>query len=110
MLGAALLLAACTREPTAAGLPDSTFVATMVQLRRIHADSTLDSMMKDSARRETLRAHGLTAATLEQAARALADHPQRAMNVFKQIDRESAPRAMVPTTPVPPQGAPPPRP
>lgn len=100
VLAAALLLAACPRRSSAGGVPDSTFVATMVQLREVHGDSVLDSVAKDSARREVLRAHGLSANELERAARALAANPSHALAVFKEIDRRSTGRP-APTAPEP---------
>jgi hypothetical protein len=94
VLAAALLQAACPRWSSAGrgDVPDSTFVATMVQLRQVQGDSSLEAMAKDSARREVLRAHGLTAEELERAARALAANPKHAMAVFREIDRQATGR------------------
>lgn len=81
-------------------MSDSTFVATMAELRRVQSDPTLDSARRADARRAVLQGRGLTAEALERAARALADDPERAALVLQAIDRkmatlpaDSAPRA-----------------
>lgn len=68
------------------GVNDSTFVNTIVELRRIGADSSLDSTARDSARRALLRRRGLTARQLEDAARAMAANPDRAIAIWRAID------------------------
>lgn len=86
--GACLALAGClgsSSDPRT--INDSTFVATMADLRRIGADTTLDSMAQDSARRVILRTRGLTADELERAARALAEDPEHAIAVWQAIQR-----------------------
>lgn len=92
LLAGALLLAACTHPSSAGGVPDSTFVAAMVALRKVHGDTTLTSMAQDSVRREVLRTHGLTADELERAARALAANPDHAIAVFREIDKQATAR------------------
>ncbi|HEX6536772.1 MAG TPA: hypothetical protein VF041_19450 [Gemmatimonadaceae bacterium] len=80
------------------GVSDSTFVSTIVALRRIGADSSLDSMARDSARRTLLRDNGLTVERLEEAARSMAADPEHALAVWREIDeridREHAPPSM----------------
>lgn len=68
------------------GVDDSTFVRTIVELRRIGADSSLDSMARDSARRTLLRHRGVTTRQLEDAARAMAADPDRAIAIWRTID------------------------
>jgi hypothetical protein len=106
-LGVALLLAftvGCRRTRAAdLGMPDSTFVATLNELRRIETDTSLDVTMRDSTRRMILRRHKVTSTALEKAARILAQTPARASDLWRQI--ESAPRAATPKA-NPPSAAP----
>ena len=76
------------------GMPDSTFVATLNDLRRIETDTSLDVTMRDSTRRLILRKHKVTAEQLEKAARALAQSPARASDLWRRI--ESVQRATPP--------------
>jgi len=72
---------------------DSTFVATLSDLRRIETDTSLDVTMRDSTRRLILRRHKVTSTQLEAAARILAQSPARASDLWRQI--ESVPRPTV---------------
>ena len=83
-----MALGACARGESSTGVSDSTFVATMAELRKIQEDPALDSAARDSARTRVLQSRGLTASTLEQAARALAKNPARAAEVVQEIDRQ----------------------
>jgi hypothetical protein len=76
------------------GMPDSTFVATLSELRRIESDTSLDVTMRDSTRRLILRRHKVTSTQLEAASRILAQTPARASDLWRQI--ESVPRATPP--------------
>ena len=78
------------------GMPDSTFVATLNELRRIETDTSQDVTMRDSTRRMILRRHKVTSTDLEKAARILAETPARASDLWRQI--ESVPRRAVPKT------------
>src|SRR5918912_1104497 len=84
---AALAGPACSRPTTQPEVSDSTFVAVMSELRRIETDTSMDSTMRDSMRKVTLRRRRLTPETLERAARALASEPERAVAVWKSIER-----------------------
>jgi hypothetical protein len=79
-----------SRRAPSLGMSDSTFVATLSELRRVQADTSLDATMKDSSRRMVLRRYKVTSAQLEHAARLLAESPARASDLWRQI--ESAPR------------------
>jgi hypothetical protein len=68
---------------------DSTFVATMTELRRIEADHAMDSTARDSARTAILRRNGVTPQELEEAARAMADNPDRALAVWRSIEQRA---------------------
>ena len=86
----AALLAAigCSLPDSAgAGVSDTTFVRTMVALRKLELDRTVDSTALDSARRVVLRRNRVTVGELEAKARALAGDAQHASNVWRAIDR-----------------------
>jgi hypothetical protein len=98
LLSALLLFApaACRRAELPGGLTDSSFVATMVELRRVRENATLDSTERAQAREAVLRRRRVTPKELEEAAAALADDPTRASAVWQAIERhvtqsESAP-------------------
>ncbi len=87
------------------GMPDSTFVATLSELRRAESDTSLDVTMRDSTRRLILRRHKVTSTQLEAASRILAQTPARASDLWRQIESVpliSTPRAGAPRpTPAP---------
>ena len=79
--------AGCRREPReAGGMSDSTFVATMVELRRLDTALTADSAARATMRGAVLQRRGVTVAELERAATALANDPTHAARVFHMID------------------------
>jgi len=82
-------LAGCksSAEPTAAN--DSLFVNTMAELRRIRTDPALDSAARDSAREASLRSHGVSVEELEAMARELAQDPERALDDWREIERQA---------------------
>ena len=85
----------CDRRGGGSGLDDSTFVAAMADLRRVHADSAISVAERDSARRKILQGRGLTPAELDKHARALAEDPERAVLVWQALERKML-------TPLPP--------
>src|SRR5919108_920050 len=87
LIATSLIALGCSRPATQPEVGDSTFVAVMSELRRIETDTSLDSTMRDSMRKVTLRQRNLTPAALERAARALADEPERAVAVWRSIER-----------------------
>jgi hypothetical protein len=93
-----LIMAGCrgTRTPDI-GMKDSTFVATLADLRRAETDTSLDPTMKDSTRRMILRRHRVTSKQLEAAAKKLAAYPARASDLWRQI--ESPPHVVPPPRP-----------
>jgi len=111
-----LALAGCRRDRSAdLGIPDTTFVATLADLRHTESDTSLDANMRDSTRRMILRRHKVTSVQLEHAARNLAQSPTRASDLWRKVENparvtaplvrparsdSSAPPAMV-THPVP---------
>jgi hypothetical protein len=106
-LGVVLILSSaigCRQSHAASlGMPDTTFVSTLNELRRIETDTSMDVTMRDSTRRMILRRHKVTSTQLEKAARILAESPARASDLWRQI--ESVPRPAIPKAN--PPGAPP---
>lgn len=101
MTALVVALSACARGESSTGVSDSTFAATMAELRRIQENSALDSAAKDAARTQVLQSRGLTPALLEQAARDLASDPDRASAVVQEIDRRA--RGDTTAPPLPPR-------
>ena len=95
---ASLLLAACPpADPVVdIGMTDTLFVKTMVRLRKINGDSSIDSVGRDSARRTVLRQQGVTVGRLDTAAKLLAGQPARAESVWKAIEEQMHPKPVVP--------------
>jgi hypothetical protein len=106
-VGVTLIIALATgcgdAHAASLGMPDSTFVSTLSELRRIETDTSLDLTMRDSTRRMILRRHKVTSAKLESASRILAQSPARASDLWRQI--ESIPRP-APAKPAVPTAAP----
>ncbi len=80
----------CNGRGSGAGLDDSTFVATMAELRRVHGDSAISTPQRDAARLKVLQARGLTPAELDSHARELAEDPERAVQVWQALERKLA--------------------
>jgi hypothetical protein len=97
LLAGVTLLGCRPDRPADIGIPDSTFVATLGELRRMETDTTLDPTMRDSTRRLILRRHKVTSTQLESAARELAEYPTRASDLWRRI--ESPPRVTPPKAP-----------
>ena len=91
---AALLVwsAGCHRDGATLGISDSTFVTTIARLHAINADTLLDSTARATKRALVLREQGVTADSLERAARAMSADPQHALAVWSAIqERVRAP-------------------
>ena len=84
------VLVGCKQGEIVSGVTDSTFVETIVALRLINIDPALDSARRVAARDSLLQSRDLTAETLEAAARALADDPDRAFALWQRIAKETA--------------------
>jgi hypothetical protein len=84
----------CREADLSGGVSDSVFVRTMVELRRVQSNATLDSAGRAEVRRKALEKHRLTAAQLEEAAGELADDPARVSQVWQEIERRLATDAM----------------
>ena len=84
----------CRRRAAAVdGVSETTFVATMVELRRLDTLTTTDSAARASARAAVLQRRGLTTRQLERFAASLADDPTRAQELFARIDSTVTRRA-----------------
>ncbi len=103
----AATIASCRDQSPASSVSDSTFVRTMVELRRVQSDSTIDSMMEDSVRRVVLRRNGVSVEALDAAARALAADPARASAVFHEIETRTRRTTARPPTRSPAKTSPP---
>jgi hypothetical protein len=86
----AIVLSACPAPDPHVdlGMSDSTFVRTVVRLRRIALDSSMDSISRDSARRMVLRDERVTSTLLDSAARILRFEPKRADTLWKTIEAQ----------------------
>lgn len=82
-----MMLVACEGGQRLAGVSDSTFVETMADLRRLHSQPWLDTTARAAARDSILQSRGLTPEDLERASRALAGDPDRALEIWAEIDR-----------------------
>lgn len=91
-LAVALLATAagCGSGELAGGMTDSAFVATMAELERVDRTPGLDSAARANARSRALQGRGLTRAQLEAAAGSLADDPERALALYREIDRRAS--------------------
>jgi hypothetical protein len=90
------------RDARSRAAQDSTFVQTMVELRRLPRGARNDS----AARAAVLERRGLTTAALERAGEAIAADPPRAARVWTEIERrataEPSGAAAVPVPVTPP--------
>ncbi len=86
--GLALLVGVtgCGQGGALAGMSDSSFVAAMTELQQVQRDPALDSAGRAAARISVLQRRGLTPSEVERAARALADEPSRASEIWRAID------------------------
>jgi hypothetical protein len=80
----------CRRSELATGISDSTYVAVMADLKRVHDTPGMDSAQRAARRDSILQGRGLTPAQLEAAARALAQNPARAQTVWQAVERRAA--------------------
>ena len=80
----------CRRSELATGISDSTYVAVMADLKRVHDAPGMDSAQRAARRDSILQGRGLTPAQLEAAARELAHNPARAQTVWQAVERRAA--------------------
>jgi hypothetical protein len=87
ILAAVLLLSgvgACRGDPIFREMSDSTYIRTLVALRKLPL--RVDSVSRARQRDSVLRAFGVTAKQLEAIAIRLSDDPARAAAVFRAIE------------------------
>ena len=80
---------ACRRSRDLNGLSEARFVAVMAALKQVRDRPGLDAARRAHGRDSILQKEGLTAATLEGAARQLAQNPARAQTVWQAIERRA---------------------
>jgi hypothetical protein len=87
-IGVGFFLAACppAEKKAQLGMSDTTFVHSMIDLRRNAQDTTVDALMRDSTRHMILERYKLTPEQLDAAARALSAQPTRAESLWKLVD------------------------
>src|SRR4051812_40005830 len=85
---ACAMVGGCARGDIVPGVSDSTFVATMAELRRAEG-STTDTAALGAARRRILQQRGLTVEVMDRAARALANDPDHAADLFDAIEKRA---------------------
>ena len=90
-----MLVTGCRRDPVFTDMSDSTFVRTMVALRKLPVG--FNDAGRERQRDSILAAFGVTGAQLESTAVRLADDPVRASEIWRAIEN---PRP--PSTPSPP--------
>jgi hypothetical protein len=90
-----LLVTGCRRDAVFTEMSDSTFVQTMVALRKLPVGSNIDRATRDRSRDSILAAHGVTAAQVESTAVRLANDPARASDIWRAIENPN------PTRPIP---------
>jgi hypothetical protein len=86
----------CARGDIVPGVSDSTFVSTMAELHRAEG-STTDTAALAAARKRILQQRGLTVEVMDRAARALANDPKRAADVFDAIEKRAIEAPATPT-------------
>lgn len=98
--GSLLIATACRRDPVFKDMSDSTFVRTMVALRKLPVGSSDTSRVRQ--RDSILAAFGVTGAQLESTAVRLADDPARASEIWNVIQNPRPPSPASPPSPTAP--------
>jgi len=83
-----LSASACSRDPVFRDMSDSTFIKTMVALRKLPVGPG-DTVVRARQRDSILQAFGVTAAQLESVAVRLSNDPARAAVIFRAIENPS---------------------
>ena len=86
----AILAAACSRDAVFTDMSDSTYIKTMVALRKLPI-GPVDTVARARQRDSILTAFGVTAAQLESVAVRLSNDPTRAAVIFRAIENPSTP-------------------
>jgi hypothetical protein len=81
--------AACGGEDVFTEMSDSTFIQTMVDLRKLPIGDSIDVAARNRQRDLILRRHGVTAAQVESTAVRLANDPALASDIWRAIENPS---------------------
>jgi hypothetical protein len=84
----AIVGSGCRRDPIFTEMSDSTYIKTMVALRKLPI-GLADTVPRARQRDSILKAFGVTAAQLEAVAVRLSDDPARAATIFRAIENSS---------------------
>jgi hypothetical protein len=87
----ALPITACGRDPVFVDMSDSTFVQTIVELRKLPVGVGIDVATRNRQRDSILREFGVTAAQLESTTIRLANDPARAAEIWREIESPTPP-------------------
>jgi hypothetical protein len=88
LVASLLIVAGCNRDPVFREMSDSTYIQTMVALRRLPI-GRIDSLARARQRDSILNAFGVTPAELEAIALRLSEDPERAAVIFRAIENPS---------------------
>ena len=84
-MAAIVLTGGCRSDPIFVDMTDSTFIRTMVALRKLPVGAG-DPSIRNGQRDSILRTFGVTAAQVESTAVRLADNPKRASAIWRAIE------------------------
>ena len=87
---AMILATACRGDPVFRDMSDSTFIKTMVALRKLPVGPA-DTVTRARQRDSILKVFGVTAAQMESVAVRLSSDPARAAVIFRAIENPSTP-------------------
>ena len=86
MVGVLLVAASCSRDGVFSDMSDSTYVRTMVALRKLPVGN-VDSASRARQTDSVLKSFGLTAAQLESTSVRLSGDPARAAEIWRAIEQ-----------------------
>ena len=89
-LATLLISGACSRDAVFTEMSDSTYIKTMVALRKLPIGQ-VDTVARSRQRDSILKAFDVTAAQMESVAVRLANDPARAAVIFRAIENPSNP-------------------
>ena len=86
MVGLVFVATSCGRDPVFSDISDSTYVKTMVALRKLPVGN-VDSASRARQTDSVLKSAGVTAAQLESTAVRLSGDPARAAEIWRAIEQ-----------------------
>ena len=87
-----LAVGGCQRDAVFTEMSDSTFVQTMVALRKLPVGGVFDTANRNRQRDAILRRFGVTAVQVESTAVRLANDPERASEIWRAIENPNQAR------------------